>query len=610
MARIGTYASDIRLNPLDKLIGTDQANLGTKNYTLKSITDWAQSSNALTALGTLSWKLLSVDDQSPYGTFTATPGGVGTPLASITTIRVNRYTTGGDDVAAAIVRVFSEIVEAISVEDPNVACAYRVVSVTQDPLETDYFDIVLSEPLGAGALVENISLVFRAKGGGVTEWGGIEGTLADQIDLYNALTARELVANKSTEITLGTSDVFYPTQNAVKSYVDAAIGAIPPPITPTLDSVTGAGNTTQNGIIIGSLTLGELTYPNTDGSQFQILQTDGAGNIVFTDLPNSAVWGNVSGTITDQADLTTYVGAEINTAPYATIIGDTVESVQVGGADPTPAAVWKTKTLIQALDTILFPTILPTIGTAKSVVLTLNGSTGNREVGVSYSRTLTAAFNRGTIINGDGTTNPNPLVGAATNYRFTGTGISQTDQPGNTLAITTDVVLGDNDWDVVVTHSAGTGDYFDNKGVAETNLDGSRVAGTTSDTNASPNITGYYPYYWGVSATPVSPSDIATIIQGGGGNKVIANASGTVTVTFNASTEFLWMVHYASYTTKTKWYNTALNNGNIGGASDLFGPVNTELISSAQGYWNNINYKCYISSFATTTSGSIEFRNS
>ena len=610
MARIGTYAVDGKLNPLDRVIGTDQSNFGTKNYTLGGIIGWAQSSNALMGLGTISFKLLSPNDTSPFGTFTVLNGGVGTSLASITSIKVHKTTVDGEDVSGVITRVFFEIIEAVSVSDPNVACSYRVVSTTIDAIDDNYYNIVLSEPNGAGVLTEDISLVFRAKGGGVTEWGGIEGTLADQIDLYDALTARELVSNKSAEITLGNSDIFYPTQNAVKSYVDAAIGAIPPPITPTLDSVTGAGNTTQNGITIGSLTLGELTYPNADGSQFQILQTDGAGNIVFTDLPNSAVWGNVSGTITDQTDLTAYVGTEINAAPYATIIGDAVESVQVGGADPTPAAVWKTKTLIQALDTILFPTILPTIGAAKSVVLTLNGSTGNREVGVSYSRTLTAAFNRGRIINGDGTTNPNPLVGAATNYRFTGTGISQTDQPGNTLAITTDVILGDNDWDVIVTHAAGTGDYFDNKGVVETNLDASRVGGTTSDTNASPNITGYYPYYWGVSATQVTPSDIATIIQSGGGNKVVSNASGTVTVTFNANTEFLWMVHYASYTTKTKWYNTALNNGNIGGASDLFGPVNTELINSPQGYWNNINYKCYISSFATTTSGSIEFRNS
>jgi hypothetical protein len=70
------------------------------------------------------------------------------------------------------------------------------------------------------------------------------------------------------------------------------------------------------------------------------------------------------------------------------------------------------------------------------------------------------------------------------------------------------------------------------------------------------------------------------------------------------------MVHPAIYTTKTKWYNTALNNGNIGSGSDLFGVVNTQAVNSATGLWTAINYKCYISSFSTTPSGCIEFRNS
>ena len=411
-----------------------------------------------------------------------------------------------------------------------------------------------------------------------SSWGFIDGTITNQTDLVD--------------------------------YIDAEIAAIPTPIDPTLDNVTTQGNTTTNNITVGGITAADLTYPSTDGTDGQIIQTDGDGTLSFVDLPNDATWGNVTGTITDQTDLTTYVDDEIDAAPYATSIADSVNSVAVGGAPILPASTWKTKTIIQSLDTILFPTILPTVGQNRSVTLTINGSTGNREVGVSYSRTLTANFNRGTIINGDGTTNANPLVGPSSNYRFTGTGISQTNQTGNTLAITTDVVFGDNDWDVVVTHGAGTGDYYDNKGNAETNLDGSRAAGTRSDTNASPNLTGYYPYYWGVSSSAVTPADIATIIQGGGGNKVIANASGTVTITFNASTEYLWMIHYGSYTTKQVWYNTALNNGSIGGASDLFGPVNTQSVDSPDGYWSGINYKCYISTFATTTSGSIQFRNS
>ena len=40
-----------------------------------------------------------------------------------------------------------------------------------------------------------------------------------------ALALKENAANKSTTTTLGTSDVLFPTQNAVKTYVDTQVAA-------------------------------------------------------------------------------------------------------------------------------------------------------------------------------------------------------------------------------------------------------------------------------------------------------------------------------------------------------------------------------------------------
>jgi hypothetical protein len=161
-------------------------------------------------------------------------------------------------------------------------------------------------------------------------------------------------------------------------------------------------------------------------------------------------------------------GAALGTV-YNTTIGDAVTSIAVGGAPAQAASIWKGLTLVQALDTILFPTILASIQTAKSVALTVSGASGLQEIGQTISRTLTAAFNRGLITNGDNTTGP-ALVGAATEYTFTGTGISSTAQAGNTLAVSNTIVSGSNNWAVTVAHDAGTGDYFDNKGNVGTNL--------------------------------------------------------------------------------------------------------------------------------------------
>ena len=57
-------------------------------------------------------------------------------------------------------------------------------------------------------------------------WGNISGTLSTQTDLQTALDAKEDVSNKSTSTTLGTSNTLYPTQNAVKTYVDTEISTI------------------------------------------------------------------------------------------------------------------------------------------------------------------------------------------------------------------------------------------------------------------------------------------------------------------------------------------------------------------------------------------------
>ena len=56
----------------------------------------------------------------------------------------------------------------------------------------------------------------------------------------------ENVANKSTNVNLGTSNTLYPTQNAVKAYVDGK------PV-PTLDEVLTAGNTSNLEIGVGKL---------------------------------------------------------------------------------------------------------------------------------------------------------------------------------------------------------------------------------------------------------------------------------------------------------------------------------------------------------------------
>jgi hypothetical protein len=93
-----------------------------------------------------------------------------------------------------------------------------------------------------------------------------------------ALNAKEDKSNKSTDVNLGSSDTLYPSQLAVKTYVDTAMST---PVIPTLDQVAGAGNTTDTPISVAnvsfssSLTPSEIAAQNLTTGTYAKLNQDG-----------------------------------------------------------------------------------------------------------------------------------------------------------------------------------------------------------------------------------------------------------------------------------------------------------------------------------------------
>lgn len=93
-----------------------------------------------------------------------------------------------------------------------------------------------------------------------------------------ALDGKEDVSNKSTDTSLGTSDTLYPSQNAVKTYVDTAMST---PVIPTLDEVATAGNTTdkpliiQNAVFTGTLVSGQFQVQRQATGQGTSINSDG-----------------------------------------------------------------------------------------------------------------------------------------------------------------------------------------------------------------------------------------------------------------------------------------------------------------------------------------------
>jgi hypothetical protein len=102
---------------------------------------------------------------------------------------------------------------------------------------------------------------------------------------------------------------------------------------------------------------------------------------------------------------------------------------------------------------------------------------------------------------------------------------------------------------------------------------------------------------------------IASIISGGTANKVLSQASGTLSINYNipSSWLYIWVAYQSNYTTKTKWYITALNNGDIDGSFITI--ATTQLVNSPDNYWNGINFKMHWSVYPTQLDSPIEYRN-
>ena len=102
-----------------------------------------------------------------------------------------------------------------------------------------------------------------------------------------ALNGKENVANKSTNTSLGTSDTLYPSQKAVKTYVDSAVSGA---AVPTLAQVTAAGSGTSTPISVLNATFNSNITPS------QITTFRGTKGVVND--AEGEVWINTNGNFT------------------------------------------------------------------------------------------------------------------------------------------------------------------------------------------------------------------------------------------------------------------------------------------------------------------------
>lgn len=285
------------------------------------------------------------------------------------------------------------------------------------------------------------------------------------------------------------------------------------------------------------------------------------------------------------------------------------------------------KSLVGIIDDLLFPTVSPTYTIP---TLSINNVTETYEVGVTLSPSLTmtgrkndaAAFTSLALIknyNGGGESllSSNIPVGTLTtaippqfgysdpnnpNYNYA---LSYTDSgliiPAPSSTSASSVIYGGSSvYGAGLPKQDNKGDY-DARTPAVRSVNATQAASSTL-TPSNRTLYGWYPYFYGISGTSVSFSDVVNIIQSGSDfTKVVATGSGTLDMTFNAVGHWPWFAIFSPFSTKTAWYVTPLNNGNIGtNPTDLFSAPTTLSVNSPDGYWSGINFKIYVAQKITT----------
>lgn len=375
--------------------------------------------------------------------------------------------------------------------------------------------------------------------------------------------------------------------------------------------------TTISGITAGGDLIGDYPNPYIDenklfNKKLTNLQIISGGSININDNILDA-FGKLQYQISNEISGNTYIGTEgiyinkINNnltfeTQFTSSLNDNLTTISVGGLPSTTIGNLKGQSLRKILEDILAPTQYPTL-TNPYIIFTKNGNSVF-ETGSNQNFTFTTTFDRGLI---------NPQYFAISPYRsglpisfnYTGSNLNTTNTNvlSNTQTINCIIQNGNNTWTSSVTYNSGNQPY-DNKGnIFQTPL----VSGTTGVQTIT--VTGIYPFFYYKSSSTITSSSMKNAIETGLASKVITPSNGTISITFNASDEYIAVAYPSNYTTKTVWYVNALNNGSIGGQNDLFSFESILPINSPMSLWNNINFKIHVSNYATTTNGVMELRN-
>lgn len=112
-----------------------------------------------------------------------------------------------------------------------------------------------------------------------------------------------------------------------------------------------------------------------------------------------------------------------------------------------------------------------------------------------------------------------------------------------------------------------------------------------SSISADKDIIGIYPVFYYKSPNPITGIMMDDAIRNGFATKLLINSEGTIEVPYAPNNEHYAIAYPATSTTKTRWKESELSQGDIPGG--LFSAVEIITTNSPDGNWDIINYKMH-----------------
>ena len=157
MARINTYVNDTVVTGNDKWIGTDFNGGITKNFTATNVANFLNNANAVGIIGQSNFLF---QDDITFGRNNSTisfdaGNGIGTNFSAITTIKFSKYSSNNKLIIDYLLNLVGAQVILAQVDDINNFGIYTLDSLTQDPVETNFYDAGFTLIASNGALAED-----------------------------------------------------------------------------------------------------------------------------------------------------------------------------------------------------------------------------------------------------------------------------------------------------------------------------------------------------------------------------------------------------------------------------------------------------------------------